>query len=206
MPESLVLNRTATPSSTGGMRVAGNLGEMGLTSMGGDVFRYYWETNSFGQISVIKGLGTNRMSIESNGDMVLIAKSGVYEFEGLSGLITASTVEFHGFEAISSRGRPINFTNRRHVDAKVTPAIATNCHAEVADTFEWRKQDGNDVETIEVVAKVGRDGDFEARSYKGMLTTETEAEVGTITPTHTLILYDAAGNAFRVPAELVSPA
>lgn len=49
--------------------------------------------------------------------------------------------------------------------------------------------------------RLGDDTDF--AKVQGKLTTDTSAAAGTITPTCTLILYDAAGNAYKVPAVAV---
>lgn len=46
-------------------------------------------------------------------------------------------------------------------------------------------------------ARTGSDGDW--GGFQGKLQTHTNAVPGTITPTHTLTLYDAAGAAYRVP-------
>ncbi len=115
--ETFISNAAGT--SRGGFALRGNAGEMAFTSqtdpntgLGADLFRWYWEGTAIGSapgsVAVLRGMGTNRLSIESNGSMVHIAKNGRYEFESMQAGVP---IQFIAYKASSSAGIPFLFNN-----------------------------------------------------------------------------------------------
>lgn len=116
--ETFLSNSAGT--SHGGFALRGNLGEMALTSLYdqntgnlADVVRYYWENSTRvgshpDSVAVIRGMGNNRLSIESNGAMVHIARNGRYEFEAET---SGVPIQFVGYRAASGDGLPFLFNN-----------------------------------------------------------------------------------------------
>lgn len=149
--------------SVGGIAVRGSSGEIAFTSqlhpstgMPADVFRFYWEGGSAGNAAVLRGMGTNRLSIESAAAMVHIAQNSRYEWEGFG----SPTINFTGYQAGSANGRPINFLNEGQTAEQATPIYATNVQAQVDTIQEWR--DGRSGVTS-TVAQVGADGTVTAK-------------------------------------------
>jgi hypothetical protein len=114
--ETFISNAAGT--SHGGFGMRGNAGEMALTSQidansgrPADVIRYYWDNSNVGShpnsVAVIRGMGNNRLSIESSNTMVHVAQNGRYEFEGFG----APYIQFIGYEAASANGKPFLFHN-----------------------------------------------------------------------------------------------
>jgi hypothetical protein len=66
----------------------------------------YWDGPTIGEVSVLKGYGANRLSIESNSAIVHIAGNSRYEWEGLGD----KYINFIGYEAGSSLGKTIRFS------------------------------------------------------------------------------------------------
>ncbi|MCW3849360.1 hypothetical protein OF829_19140 [Sphingomonas sp. LB-2] len=129
-------------TSRGGMALAGASGEMGLTSQidtntgaGAHVLRYYWEdANHIGSdpdsVAVLRGMGNNRLSIESNGTMVHIANNGRYEFETQT---YGTPIQFVGYEASGSSGVPIMFNNHNQtVYAESVVQVAVDVSTQIA--------------------------------------------------------------------------
>lgn len=150
--ETFISNDTGT--SIGGFGMRGGAGEMALTSQidqnsgwPADVIRYYWENSAVGSdpgsVAVIKGMGRNRLSIESLGSIVHISMSGRYEFETSN---YAAAVQFVAYEAASAVGTPFIFNNHsqeRYADSvvKIGVDIATQ------DALHIGKFDGRDFTT-----------------------------------------------------------
>jgi len=135
------INRS-TGTSFGGMVVAGSNGEMALTSQldpnigaPAHVMRYYWETGPIGSAegsaSVLRGMGTNRFSIESNAAMVHIAGNGRYEWEGLG----AERLHWVGYEAGSSIGKTIDFNNTGQAPTSANPVVSITVSDVASDTL-----------------------------------------------------------------------
>ena len=133
----VIMNSAGT--SFGGIGLRGNAGEMAMTSQvdpntgkPADVFRFYWENNKVGNVpgsaAVIRGMGTNRLSIESNSTLVHIANSARFEWEGLGG---TERLKFVGYEAGSSIGRPIDFNNSGQAPTIATPFSASTVNSTV---------------------------------------------------------------------------
>jgi hypothetical protein len=115
-----LLLKTAAGTSLGGIRIAGSAGEMGLTSQidpasagPADVMRYYWEDAAIGSAegsaAVLKGMGTNRFSVESllGAALVHISGNGRFEFEGYG----TDRLHWVGYGAGTDDGRTIDFNN-----------------------------------------------------------------------------------------------
>jgi hypothetical protein len=277
--------KRSTGSSLGGMVVAGGAGEMALTSQidpgsgaPAHVMRYYWENSQIGSAegsaAVLRGMGTNRFSIESVAALVHIAGNGRFEWEGLG----AERLHWVGYEAGSSIGKTIDFNNTGQAPTAANPVVSITVGEITSDTLHlctWDPESegyitnarfdgagnlhvpsilvGSFVEvtsqpnvtsglivqaTGEGWAKIflGYDGSsnkpflsfgpgdnardsfflrsapgtFEARVFsstgpfatvQAKLKTDTMAVTGTVTPDKYLILYDAAGTAYKVPCE-----
>lgn len=132
----------ATGTSFGGMVVAGNAGEMALTSQvdpnsgaPAHVMRYYWETGPIGSAegstSVLRGMGMNRFSIESIGALVHIAGNGRYEWEGFG----AERLHWVGYEAGSSIGKTIDFNNTGQAPTAANPVVSITVGDIASDTL-----------------------------------------------------------------------
>jgi hypothetical protein len=132
----------ASGTSFGGMLVAGNNGEMALTSQldpnsgaPAHVMRYYWETGPIGSAegsaSVLRGMGTNRFSIESNSALVHIAGNGRFEWEGYG----SERLHWIGYEAGSSRGKTIDFNNTGQPTIRASPVVSMTVADEADDTL-----------------------------------------------------------------------
>jgi hypothetical protein len=279
--ETVVSNATGT--SIGGFGMRGNSGEMALTSQihpstgaPADVFRWYWENGLVGSTSVIRGMGTNRLSIESAGIITQIANNSRFEFEGY----ISPRVIFTGFEAGSAIGKTIDFNNYGQTPTRANPVVSISCADATDDALHIGRFDGRDWTTLarfnaqgilfaplfntqrgmsctsptETTSRLyaGLDGllrpfiamgpggtgsldlllyrgganmltvggltaafpalkraattlqvrladDSDFAPVQGKLTTESNATVESITPDSTLILYDAAGVAYKVP-------
>ena len=133
-------------ASRGGMAVIGNFGEMALTSqvdpntgLGAQLIRYYWEDANHigtdpGSGAVLRGMGNNRLSIESNGAIVHISKSGRYEFETENAF--GSPIQFVGYKSASGDGRPFLFNNHGQTAyAASVVQVAVDQTAQVA--MQW---------------------------------------------------------------------
>lgn len=132
----------STGSSLGGMAVAGNGGEMALTSQidpgsgqPAHVMRYYWENaqigSAEGSAAVLRGMGTNRFSIESVAALVHIAGNGRYEWEGLG----AERLHWVGYEAGSSIGKTIDFNNTGQSPTSANPVVSITVGDIACDTL-----------------------------------------------------------------------
>ncbi|MET0245692.1 MAG: hypothetical protein ABW182_02995 [Sphingomonas sp.] len=135
---------TASGTSLGGMALRGGAGEMALTSQihpstgaPADVLRYYWEGTP-GQVAVIRGMGTNRLSIESSGAMVHIAQNSRYEFEGYG----ASRLSFIGYEAGSAIGKTIDFNNYGQTPTRANPVVSVSTSSADADPLHIGTHNG----------------------------------------------------------------
>ena len=270
-------------SSLGGMAVAGGGGEMALTSqidpntgVPAHLVRYYWQSAAIGSaegsVAVLRGMGTNRFSIESDAAMVHIANNGRFEWEGLG----SDRLHWIGYEAGSSLGKTIDFNNTGQPTLRASPVVSMTVADEADDTLHlcaWDAEneayvtkarfDGSGnlyapsirvTSYIEATGEAGgltgyivqlgdegwariflgldgtnrpylsfgpgdnaRDayfyrsspGAFEARysiggpfaTIQARLKTNKMAVTGTVTPNKYLILYDAAGTAYKVPCE-----
>lgn len=115
----LVISNTAG-TSFGGMKRAGNAGEMGFTSLTDpntgapcEIMRYAWEDSAHvgssdpQSAAVLRGYGGNRFSIESSAALVHIADNARFEWEGL----ISDRLLFIGYEAGSSIGKTFDFNN-----------------------------------------------------------------------------------------------
>ncbi len=152
----------ASGTSFGGMTVAGNNGEIGLTSQldpnsgaPAHVLRYYWETGPIGSAegstSVLRGMGTNRFSIESNAALVHIAGNGRYEWEGLG----TERLDWVGYEAGSAIGKTIDFNNIGQTPTSANPLVSMTVSDVAYDTLHlctW------DAENFAYVTKARFDG------------------------------------------------
>ncbi len=129
--ETIISNAAGT--SLGGLRLAGNAGEMALTSQidpnsgaPADVVRYYWEDSNIGSMpasaSVMKGMGQNRFSIESflGAALVHISGSGRFEWEGF----TSPRMQWVGYEAGSSNGKTFDFNNSGQPTTKADQIVS----------------------------------------------------------------------------------
>jgi len=101
---------------------AGRYG-MDLVDGGKGVVSVFWDwsssyENEKGGISVLKGWGTNRFSIESFAAMVHISGTSRYEWEGLGG---GGVLTWVGYDAGSSQGRTILVTTSTASGASVVP-------------------------------------------------------------------------------------
>jgi len=156
-------------ASRGGMAIIGNFGEMALTSQvdantgwGAQLLRYYWEdATKVGShpdsVSVIRGMGNNRLSIESNGAIVHIAKSGRFEFETES---YPNPIQIVGYKAASSIGVPFLFNN--HNQSAYPPSVvqvAVDQPAQIA--MQWGLFNGGN---FSATAYIDGSGGFYARS------------------------------------------
>jgi hypothetical protein len=101
-----------------------------------DCFRWYFEnagsdgkpdngTSNPGQVSVLRGMGLNRMSLESAGAFVHIAQTARYEWEGLG----SARLAFVGFEAASAAGKPIDFNNYGQTPSRASPIVSFSAQA-----------------------------------------------------------------------------
>ena len=265
--ELIISNAAGT--SLGGIARAGNAGEMGLTSqihpstgVPAHIIRYYWE-GAVGQVAVIRGMGSNRLSVESAAALVHIAQNGRYEWEGLS----APRLQWIGYEAASAIGRTIDFNNSGQTAYAGTILSVSTVddsqnliqfcalsagnytelaridgngwfyspyyHAEAAsqgqpgfivqltgesfaraflsldsaDRPNLSFGPGNDERDVTIVrSEAGRIQvrglvQSEFGTLQAKLMTHETAVPGVVVPSHYLILYDAAGNAFKVPCE-----
>ena len=152
----------ASGTSFGGMLVAGSNGEMALTSQldpnsgaPAHVIRYYWETGPIGSAegsaAVLRGMGTNRFSIESNAAMVHIALNGRFEWEGLG----SERLNWIGYEAGSSLGKTIDFNNTGQPTLRANPVVSVTVSDTADDTLHlcsW------DAENSAYVTKARFDG------------------------------------------------
>ncbi|HEX6859835.1 MAG TPA: YadA-like family protein [Caulobacteraceae bacterium] len=140
-------------TSQGGIQVVGAHGEMSLTSQidpitgkPAEVLRYYWETGPIGSqagsAAVIRGMGKNRLSIESGAAIVHVAGNSRYEWEGLG----STTINFVGYEAGSSNGRTININNEGQTAERAVPLFVTNVYSGVPSILKLR--DGSNPSNI----------------------------------------------------------
>ncbi len=118
--------------SFGGIRRAGNNGEMALWSQisntsgnFGDMFRFYWQgTGTDGRtdssVAVLKGFGDNRTSFESVAAMVHISQINRFEYEGFA----AGRLGFVGFQAASASGKTIDFNNIGQTPTHASPVVS----------------------------------------------------------------------------------
>ena len=134
--------KDAPGSSLGGMFLVGSQGEMALTSQidpnsgaPAQLMRYYWETGPIGSAdgsaAVLRGLGTNRFSIESVSALVHIAGNGRFEWEGLG----SERLNWIGYEAGSSLGKTIDFNNTGQPTTRANPVVSITVSDEADDTL-----------------------------------------------------------------------
>jgi len=269
--------------SLGGIMRAGNQGEMALTSQinpstgyPAQVFRWYWENGLVGNTAVIRGLGSNRLSLESNGAITQIANNSRFEFEGY----ISPRVIFTGYEAASALGKTIDFNNYGQTPSRANPVVSISVENVSDDPLHIGRFDGSTWTTLarfngqgilfaplfntqrgmsctvtgETTSRfysglsgtnvpfiamgpggttpldthlyragtnmfgvggftaafpaIKRDGsgiqvraadDSDFTKVQGKITTDTNAASGTFTPDKYMILYDAAGVAYKVP-------
>lgn len=129
--ETIISN--AAQTSLGGIVLRGSQGEMAATSQidpnsgsPADVFRWYWEGAAIGSTpgsaAVIRGLGTNRFSIESGtgATLVHISSTARFEWEGLG----SDRLQWVGYEAGSAIGKTIDFNNSGQTPTKADPVVS----------------------------------------------------------------------------------
>lgn len=127
IPRLRLQNDGAT--STAGVGLIGNEGEGALLSQTdpnsgypAQVARFYWEGSNIGthpdSVAVIRGMGNNRLSVESNGTITHIAHNGRYEFENEHATLP---IQFTGYKSATADGRPFLFTN--HNQTAYAPSV-----------------------------------------------------------------------------------
>lgn len=245
----------ASPSHSVGI-TTGGAGVGALEADGEQVVRWAWDAPG---VAVLRGMGENRFSIESNGAMVHISNNSRFEYEGYG----AAHVEFVGYETGTADGKSFLFNNHSqtsYADSVVKigvdsaaqkclefgtwdgDAFTTNGFIDGTGQFSGRggaavaasgtigfssKIDtdsyprffmgvdaglpfigfGRGTTAIDTVlsrysggVKIKDASGANFKAIQGKLTTEANAASGTITPTHTLTLYDASGTAYKIPA------
>ncbi|MDF7775460.1 hypothetical protein P1X14_09390 [Sphingomonas sp. AOB5] len=143
--ETVISN--ASGSSIGGIGMRGNSGEMALTSqisphtgIPADVFRWAWENGVVGNASVLRGMGSNRLSLESNGIITQISANSRFEFEGY----ISQRVIFVGFEAASAIGKTIDFNNYGQTPTRANPVVSISVQDPTDDALHIGTFDGRD--------------------------------------------------------------
>jgi hypothetical protein len=204
--ETVISNAAGTnfggiKTTTGGTMAATHLTDPN-TGTPADVFRWYWETTPAAGAAVLRGMGTNRFSIESAAAIVHIAGNARYEWEGLG----SQRLSWNSYEAGSSIHRPIDINLEGTVEeapALNLPILSLSGKAgRTNDLLALGIWDGNTTWTtysrFDSTGKLFAPNVESTGNIKGKLTTETNAAAGGITPTHTLTLYDATGTAYKV--------
>lgn len=99
------------------------------------VMRYYWETTEAGGVAVLRGMGTNRFSIESGAAIVHIAGNGRYEWEGLG----TERLSWNSYQAASSLHRPIdvNFEGVVNDGSNRFPLMSFSGRADFTNDLMW---------------------------------------------------------------------
>lgn len=93
---------------------------------GRTLLRTYWEAGKVGDAAVIAGLGENRLSIQSESNMVHIAKTSRFEWEGTQG----KYLDFVGYSASSFQGKTFRFTTEQaHPATPLAVMPLGNAHA-----------------------------------------------------------------------------
>lgn len=199
----------ATGSNFGGMKTT-NGGTMALTHLlsastgnPAEVIRYYWETTEAGGAAVIRGMGSNRFSIESNSAIVHIAGNGRYEWEGLG----TERLSWNSYQAGSSIHRPIDINLEGTIEDTVPlnlPILSLSGKTGRTNDLLALGRFDSGTSTWTTFSRFDSTGKLFATNVesagriKGNLQTNANAVAETITPTHTLTLFDAAGTAYKV--------
>ena len=174
----------ATP---GGLRCLNNGGVMALTSgadpnsgVAAPVVAWYWE-GTVGDAAILKGFGSNRLSIESSNTMVMISDNSRFEFEG--GFNNSSqTLNFFGYEKGSGIGRPIKFSNGGQT-TRASPLV-TFMPTDITDkAVNWGRDIGGtetELGWIDAEGKITTPGDAIDGGNGAMQVRETRTELLTI--------------------------
>lgn len=91
------------------------------------------DNNNPTQVTILKGTGTNRFSIESDAALVHICANGDFEWESPN-----AGINFRGFIAASGAGQTINFTNNGETPTFAVPIsfTATDNNLHIADWYQ----------------------------------------------------------------------
>lgn len=201
------------------------------------VVSLYWDSTPLAggraneTVAVIRGNGSNRLSIESDSAIVHIAETGRYEWEaGFAN--NTDRISWVGYQKSSSEGRPFDFNNFGQAPTRANPIASFSSDVDEGDLVHFSNYDGSIWTPRGKVDAMGRasfqaldlpeqadpglpgpdTGRLYARDVDGLtrLAFRTAAGVETllgagtateetIVPDRTIILYDAAGNAYKVP-------
>ncbi|MCW3835414.1 hypothetical protein ACFQ1E_07275 [Sphingomonas canadensis] len=195
----------AAGTSLGGMVRAGNAGEMALTSLTSpstgrpaQVMRYYWENAAaIGDAAVLRGMGTNRFSLESAATMTMIAQNARFEWEGLG----ATRLSVIGYEAGSSTGRTIDFNNSGQPGTRASPVVSFSVVDPADDIVHFGTYDSGTT-TWTTLAKVDGTGTIEAPAASlGSLALAPDADAGAIAVTGYSVTGSGATPAITVTGE-----
>jgi hypothetical protein len=140
--EMIISNKSG--STLGGMVARGLQGEIGLTSqidpntgLPSDVFRYYWD-GAVGGAAVLLGMGSNRLSIESQSAIVHIAANSRYEFEGR----VSARILFVGYETATALGKTFDFNNFGQAPTRASPVVSISVQDPLDDPLHIGTFDG----------------------------------------------------------------
>jgi len=169
--------------SIGGIVCVGTVGEMALTSgisnatgNPANVFRWYWEGGVNGSgiadetVSVLRGTGTNRTSIESGSAMTHIADASRFEWEGSGS--SPPRLLFLGYDKGTANGRTIDFTNYGQTPARASPIVSFSGQSNADKVVSFGTNSGSSwVERGSVTAN--GNASFDNRVMGGRLATAT---------------------------------
>jgi hypothetical protein len=167
-----VITSNTAGTSLGGMRLIGNGGEMALTSLidpstgsPAEVFRWYWENPSqvgsaaASSAAVIRGLGSNRFSIESIAALVHISGNGRFEWEGLG---ASGRLQFIGYESGTSIGRTFDFNNTGQPTTKADQIISVSTEDTSKNLIQFNSLSAS------VYTELGNISGLGVANFKGM--------------------------------------
>lgn len=163
--ETIISNAAGT--SLGGIKLAGNAGEMGLTSQvdpttlsPAETLRYAWEDpahvgNDPASGSVLLGMGASNFSIEGAAKITHIAGSSAYAWSGILG----TRLSWTGTTAATSDGRTIDFTNVGQTN-RASPIVSISGANVADDLIHFGLSDGSNWSVAAKIDAAGR-GQFQ---------------------------------------------
>jgi hypothetical protein len=201
------------------------------------VVSVYWDSTPLSngraneEVAVLRGHGTNRLSIESDSAMIHISETGRFEWE--AGFANNNgRIQWIGYQKSSAEGRTFDFNNYGQSPTRADPIVSFSSDVEEGDLVHFSKYSGSlwearakvdvkgratfqaldlpELATVEDPAAdtarlYARDVDGVTRlAFRNAAGVETlfgagAAAIELVVPTHTITLYDAEGNAFKVP-------
>lgn len=113
------------------------------------VVSVYWDSQPLAngraneEVAVLRGHGTNRLSIESAAAMVHIAETGRFEWEAGYDQSGSGRISWVGYQKASAEGRTFDFNNFGQTPARADPIVSFSSDVDTGDLVHFSRYDGS---------------------------------------------------------------